>query len=246
MQNPTACVVVIGNEILSGRTKDKNLSWLAEQLTMLGIRLIEARVIPDLAPVIITTVRECAEKFTYVFTTGGIGPTHDDITTASIAAMLGVPLVVHEDARQRLIRHYGGEEHVNAARLRMATIPEGAKLILNPVSGAPGFHIRNVYVMAGVPSIMQAMFDSMKHTLTGGDPILSRTLSACVTEGLIADALAAIQNAHAHTDIGSYPFSRDGRLGTSIVIRSTDRCAMDRATDAVHTLLGAHAPVSEE
>lgn len=246
MQNPTACVVVIGNEILSGRTKDKNLVWLAEQLNQLGIRLMEARVIPDLEHVIVATLRECADKFTYVFTTGGIGPTHDDITAASVAKMAGVPLVVDEEAKQRLIKHYGGAEHVNEARLRMATVPQGAKLILNPVSGAPGFNIKNIYVMAGVPSIMQAMFDSMKHTLVGGEPILARTLSAFVTEGTIAKELGAIQDAAPTTDIGSYPFSRDGKLGTSIVIRCTDKNALNAATDAVHGLLAKHAEVTEE
>jgi molybdenum cofactor synthesis domain-containing protein len=246
MQNPTACVIVIGNEILSGRTKDKNLVWLAEQLNILGIRLMEARVIPDIEHVIVATLRECSDKFTYVFSTGGIGPTHDDITAACVAKMAGVPLAINEDARQRLIKHYGGEEHVNEARLRMATVPEGATLILNPVSGAPGFQIRNIYVMAGVPSIMQAMFDSMKHTLVGGEPMLSRTLSAYVTEGIIAKELGEIQTNHMKTDIGSYPFSRDGKLGTSIVTRSTDTSAMDAATEAVHALLSKHADVTEE
>lgn len=246
MQNPTACVVVIGNEILSGRTKDKNLVWLAEQLNVLGIRLMEARVIPDLEDVIVATLRECADKFTYVFTTGGIGPTHDDITAASVAKMAGVPLVVNPEAKERLVRHYGDDTQLNEARLRMAIMPEGATLILNPVSGAPGFSIRNIHVMAGVPSIMQAMFDSMKHTLVGGEPMLSRTLSACVTEGTIATELAAIQAAHLKTDIGSYPFSREGKLGTSIVVRCTDASAMDTAATAVHALLSKHGEVTEE
>ena len=174
----TACVLVIGNEILSGRTKDANLAWLAVELNKLGVRLMEARVIPDVEETIVATLNEVRARFDYVFTTGGIGPTHDDITAACVARAFAVPLVRNPEAVRRLQAHYANPADLNEARLRMANAPEGATLIDNPVSKAPGFRIGNVHVMAGIPVIMQAMFDGIRHTLVGGSPMLSRTINA--------------------------------------------------------------------
>src|SRR6185312_17280961 len=176
--------------ILSGRTKDANLSWLAEHLNTIGIRVLEARVVADVPDAITAAVNETRSRSDYVFTTGGIGPTHDDITSECVARAFGAKLVLNEEARARLQRHYppGG---LNEARLRMAHVPEGASLIDNPISAAPGFRIGNVHVMAGVPAIMRAMFDGLKHGLVGGRPVLSRTLSAHLGEGVIAAGLGA-------------------------------------------------------
>lgn len=218
---PTACMLVIGNEILSGRTQDKNLNWLAGKLTERGIRLAEARVIPDVAKVIIATVNEVRARYDYVFTSGGIGPTHDDITAECIARAFGVKLHRDAEAKRRLEAHYT-PDMLNEARLKMADVPEGAALIDNPVSAAPGFRVENVYVMAGVPSIMQAMFESIAPTLNGGPPTLSVTVSAFVTEGTIAEELTAIQKRFADIEIGSYPFIQQGKLGTSLVARGAD------------------------
>jgi len=236
MQAPTACLIIIGNEILSGRTQDKNIAWLAKELNECGVRLMEVRVIPDIEETIIHTVNACRPNFTYIFTTGGIGPTHDDITSAAIAKAFGVALERNKDAEEILTRHYGADK-LNAARLKMADIPEGAELILNPVSAAPGFRIQNTYVMAGVPAIMQAMFGYIRHTLRGGAKMLSRTISVYITEGTIAAALTAIQDDFPQVEIGSYPFVRDGRLGTSLVARSTDPDKLDSAYNRIKTLL---------
>src|SRR3954451_19193777 len=172
-KNPTACLLVIGNEVLSGRTRDANIQFLATHLGERGIPLREVRIIPDVPETIISTVNEVRAKFDYVFTTGGIGPTHDDITSECIARAFGVKWVLHEEARRRLAAGYANPADLNEARLRMAHVPEGAVLIDNPVSRAPGFQIGNVFVMAGVPRIMQAMFDGIKHGLAGGAPVLS-------------------------------------------------------------------------
>jgi len=242
---PSACLIVIGNEILSGRTQDKNIAWLARELNEIGVRLMEVRVIPDVTQTIVDTVNEVRAKFTYVFTTGGIGPTHDDITTNAIAKAFGVKLVRNQEAEAILQRHYGGKT-LNAPRLKMAEIPADASLILNPVSAAPGFCMENVYVMAGVPSIMQAMFASIKHTLKGGAKMLSRTISAYVTEGNIAEELTAIQNRNPDVEIGSYPFFQE-RLGTSLVVRATDAAKLDAAYHQLKTMLLGHTQdVSEE
>jgi molybdenum cofactor synthesis domain-containing protein len=234
--SPIACLLIIGNEILSGRTQDKNLAWLAAQLNIIGIRLGEVRVIPDVEQTIVDVVNECRAKFTYVFTTGGIGPTHDDITTACIAKAFGVPVIMHPEAERRLLAYYKPEQ-VNAARMKMAQTPDGASLIDNPVSIAPGFNMENVYVMAGVPNIMQAMFDSIKHQLRGGASMHSKTVSAFITEGTIAERLGAIQSRHPDVEIGSYPFVRDGKLGTSLVSRATDLAALNAAHDEIRRLL---------
>ncbi|MGE0718536.1 MAG: competence/damage-inducible protein A [Alphaproteobacteria bacterium] len=234
----TACVLVIGNEILSGRTKDANLPFLAERLNAVGVRLTEARVIPDVPQVIIDTVNDVRARFDYVFTTGGIGPTHDDITAECVAAAFGLPLVRNPEAVRRLEARYppGG---LNEARLRMANTPEGATLIDNPVSAAPGFQIGNVFVMAGVPSIMQAMFEGVKHRLVGGLPMLSRTVGTDLPEGTMAKDLSAIQDRYPEVEIGSYPFFRMGRPGTSIVSRSTDAVRLAAATDEVKAMMTA-------
>lgn len=224
----TAAVVVIGNEILSGRTKDANLPYLAEGLNAVGVRLREARVVPDLEEEIVRAVNECRARYDYVFTTGGIGPTHDDITAAAVAKAFGLPLVLNPEAEAVLLRHYG-RENLNAARLRMAHAPQGASPIENPVSAAPGFRIGNVFVLAGVPAIMRAMFDGVKHGLAGGAPMLSRPVSAFIGEGVIAPELGALQARYPALEIGSYPFFRGGRFGATFVLRGTDPSVIEAA-----------------
>jgi molybdenum cofactor synthesis domain-containing protein len=218
----TACVIVIGNEILSGRTQDTNLAWLAIHLNQAGVKLKEARVIPDVPEVIIATVNECRAKYEYIFTTGGIGPTHDDITSECIAKAFSRKYVRNPQALKLLTDYYGVDK-LNEARLKMCDMPEGATLIPNDISVAPGFIIDNVYVMAGVPKIMQSMFNAIKHTLTGGKPVLSESVSVFLTEGVIAKSLTEIQNRFPEVEIGSYPFAREGgKLGTSLVSRHED------------------------
>jgi molybdenum cofactor synthesis domain-containing protein len=217
----TACLVIIGNEILSGRTQDLNLKYLAERLNALGIRLAEARVIPDVADRIVETVNEVRARYDYVFTTGGIGPTHDDITSECIARAFGVPLIRNSEAVALMEAHYE-PGMLNEARLRMANTPEGAMLLRNPVSAAPGYRIGNVIVMAGVPKIMQAMFEGIAHDLVGGEPMLSRTVVAHLPEGAVAAALGALQERFPELEIGSYPFFKQGRFGTSLVLRGTE------------------------
>jgi molybdenum cofactor synthesis domain-containing protein len=232
----TAAVIVIGNEILSGRTKDSNLNYLATGLTEIGIRLMEGRFIPDIEDVIVATVNELRSKHDYVFTTGGIGPTHDDITSASIAKAFGLKWVLHPRAEKLLLDHYG-RESLTEARLRMAHTPEGAELIDNPVSVAPGIKIGNVYVLAGVPRICQAMFDGLKAELKGGDKVLSRTVSGYVGEGTIAKDLGALQERYPMLDVGSYPFFRGGRFGASFVIRGTEQAKIDAAAEELHGII---------
>ncbi len=234
----TACVLIIGNELLSGRTVDQNLPFLASRLNEVGVRVREARIIPDDAGTIIAAVNACRSRFDYVLTTGGIGPTHDDITAAAVAAAFGRPLVRNPEALRRLRQQYSPGD-LNDARLKMADVPEGAELIDNPVSRAPGFRIDNVIVLPGVPRILQAMVDGYRHQLRGGVPIRSRTLSAYVTEGAIAAGLAAVQEAHGAVEIGSYPFVRAGRIGVSVVVRSPDPAAVDRTAEAVSAVIRA-------
>lgn len=234
----TACLLVIGNEILSGRTKDANLPWLAEQLNAIGIRLMEARVIPDIEEIIVRTVNEVRPRFDYVFTTGGIGPTHDDITAECIAKAFGVPLIQHPEALRLLKAHYSNPADLNAMRLRMANTPEGARLIENPVSRAPGFQIGNVYVMAGVPKIMQAMFDGLKGRLKGGAPMLSRTVRVELPEGVMAEGLLALQHRYADLEIGSYPsFRLGGKPATAIVLRGIDAARLTGAAGELKELM---------
>jgi len=236
MTAPTAAVLVIGNEILSGRTQDANLAYLAQELSALGIRTVEARVIPDIVETIVANVNELRARVTYLFTTGGIGPTHDDITSECVAKAFGVPWSLHPEAYRILLDHYGPEK-LNAARLRMATIPEGATLVDNPVSKAPGFQIGNVFVLAGIPKIAQAMFQSLKHRLTGGPALVSATVTAFVPEGIVAAGLAEVQAAWPGLDVGSYPFQREGRFGTQLVVRGTDPAAVQAARDAIGRLV---------
>lgn len=237
----TACVLIIGNEVLSGQTRDANLAFLGERLNALGVRLREARVIPDDEAVIVATVNEVRRAFDYVFTTGGIGPTHDDITAAALAKAFGVPLIRNPEAR-RILEAFYSPGQLNAARLRMAETPEGAELIENPISAAPGFRMENVFVMAGIPEVMRAMFGSIGHKLSGGTPLLSRAIVAELQEGKLAEGLAAIQAAYPDVEIGSYPFHRGGRFGARLVLRSTEAerlAGAGREVEALVRSLGA-------
>lgn len=232
----TAAVVIIGNEILSGKTRDDNLSFLGSRLSDLGIELREARVVPDEEQIIISTLNEYRERYSYVFTTGGIGPTHDDITAATIARCFQVPLVRDERAVACLEKYYRNGD-INDARLKMADIPRGAQLIANPVSGAPGFYLENVFVLPGVPLIMRAMFDGITHCLTGGAPILSRSIATNLREGIIADGLGRIQERYPQVRIGSYPFFSAGRLGVNLVARSIDQGMLESAAGEITQLI---------
>ena len=232
----TACLVVIGNEILSGRTRDANLAYLGARLNDIGVRLMEARVIPDLDEVIVATVNEARRRFTYVFTTGGIGPTHDDITAASIAKAFGVALVQNPEARAILDAHYPPDE-LTETRLRMARTPEGAALIENPVSKAPGFQMDNVFVMAGIPEVMQAMFESVVHRLVGGKPLVSRSVTVYLPESKVALGLEALQDRYSDVEMGSYPFNRAGRFGTRLVLRATAAGRLDAAAGELDGLI---------
>jgi molybdenum cofactor synthesis domain-containing protein len=234
----TACVLIIGNEILSGRTQDEDLGFLARGLGDAGIRLREARVIPDVAEVIIATVNDVRRRYDYVFTTGGIGPTHDDITAQCMADAFGVPLIVHPDARRLLETHYPPGQ-LNEARLRMAMVPEGASLLPNPISRAPGFQIGNVFVLPGVPTIMQGIFEQLKYRLAGGDKVLSRSVSCRLGEGTLAQDLAALQDRWPDVEIGSYPYFRRGDFGVTLVLRGTDRARLVTATEELKALIVA-------
>jgi molybdenum cofactor synthesis domain-containing protein len=219
----TAALLVIGDEILSGRTQDKNIAQVATWLNDEGIRLAEVRVVPDVEERIVAAVNALRAGHDYLFTTGGIGPTHDDITVDAIAAAFGVPVVVHPEARAVLEEWYrnrpGG---VTEARLRMARVPEGATLLANPSSGAPGIRIGNVFIMAGVPGIAAAMLSALSGTLEGGRPIVSVTVGARAPESDVAELLKATEEANPGVSIGSYPFFRDGKYGANFVIRSED------------------------
>src|SRR5581483_10709047 len=232
----TAAVLVIGNEILSGRTQDVNLNYLAKGLNAAGVRLREARVVPDVAEAIVAAVNELRASFDYVITTGGIGPTHDDITAECVARAFGVPLVLDPAAKAILERLYKPAD-LNAARLRMAHVPEGATLVQNPISGAPGFRIGNVFVLAGVPQIMQAMFDGIRSGLRGGRPVLSQSVTCELPEGVLAKGLGAIQERYPDLDIGSYPWYRRGAFGTSLVLRGPDQDRLAAATEEVAALV---------
>ena len=245
--NPTACIVVIGNEVLSGRTQDANTVFLARRLGELGIPLREVRIIPDVADTIVTTINEVRARYDHVFTTGGIGPTHDDITSECIAAAFGVPWERQPEVWARMEAHYAPGTF-NAARQRMATMPRGAVLIDNGHI-APGFSVGNVHVMAGVPSIMRLMFEALAPTLQGGAPVISRSVHATgVREGDIAAGLTGIQARYPALDIGSYPYFREGGSGVAIVAKGTDEAAASAAIDevtALFTSLGADATPGE-
>ncbi|MGX9356319.1 competence/damage-inducible protein A [Roseobacteraceae bacterium S113] len=240
MPNPTAAMLVIGDEILSGRTRDANMHYLAGELTKHGIDLREVRVVSDDSTAIIAALNALRGGFDHVFTSGGIGPTHDDITADCIAAAFGAHIDVRDDARALLAAHYArmGTE-LNEARLRMARIPDGASLIDNPVSVAPGFTMGNVHVMAGVPSVFQAMVASVLPTLTGGAPLLSQSLRIMRGEGDIAGPLGALAEQHPALSIGSYPFQKNGVFGSQIVIRGHDGAEVDAAMTALQALFPA-------
>ncbi|MEL6233211.1 MAG: molybdopterin-binding protein [Pseudomonadota bacterium] len=238
MKNPTAAMLVIGDEILSGRTRDTNTAHLAERLTAIGIDLCEVRVVPDQQDEIVAAVNALRARYAHVFTSGGIGPTHDDITADAIAAAFGVGIDVREDARAILAANYADPaRELNAARLRMARIPDGAALIDNPVSKAPGFRIGNVHVMAGVPAVFHAMVESVLAGLAGGAPLLSRSLRVDAPEGGVAELLAGIAGANPDIAIGSYPFQRNGRFGCSLVLRSQDEARLATVTNALRAAL---------
>ena len=228
----TAAIIVIGDEILSGRTKDKNIGWIAEQLNEMGVDLIEARIIADVEEVIIRHVRELSQAYDYVFTSGGIGPTHDDITTASIAKAFGKKVIRHEEAVRRLLVHYEGTDiPFNEARQKMADIPETAELIDNPASAAPGFILENVYVMAGVPPILQSMFEGLKDKLQGGAKRVRLTVQCTIGEGTIASIMEEVSNSFEGLSVGSYPWFKPGQFGTAVVVSSKDRAQVQHAAD---------------
>ena len=236
--NPTACILVIGNEILSGRTQDVNVQYIAHRLTQLGISLREVRIIPDIRPVIVNVVTEARAAYDHVFTTGGIGPTHDDITSSCVADAFGVPWAPHPETFALLEKHFAPGDF-NAARQRMATLPEGATPIRNPISIAPGFTMGNVHVMAGVPRIMRAMFEEVLPTLPHGTPVTSRAWHATgLYEGALAAPLEAIQNHYPTIDIGSYPYRLDEtQRGVCLLCKGTDAQAVSSAATAVRDMI---------
>jgi len=242
MSNPTAAMISIGDEILSGRTRDSNMNHIARALTERGITLREARVVPDDADAIIGAVNELRARYDHVFTSGGIGPTHDDITADCVAAAFGVSIGVREDARAVLASNYADPETaLNPARLRMARVPDGATLIDNPVSKAPGFSLGNVHVMAGVPAVFEAMVAGLLPRLVGGRPLLSETLRVGLPEGDLAEPLRVVAESYPEVRIGSYPYNLQGNIGANVVIRGEDRSAVDAAMAALRDRLGTAA-----
>lgn len=234
----SAALVVIGNEVLSGRTRDANTQFIGASLNELGVRLKEVRVVEDACGAIAEAVNALRARYDYVFTTGGIGPTHDDITAQCVAEAFGVELVCDPGAVALLKRHYG-PERFNEARKRMAYVPAGAALIENPVSAAPGFQIENVFVMAGIPRIMQAMFKGIAHRLTGGKPLISKTIATNLGEGVLAAELAGLQARFPQVEMGSYPSTAQGRMGVRLVLRSTDPEILEAAgEDCLAMVLG--------
>ncbi len=223
----TAGLVIIGDEILSGRTQDKNVAQIAVWLNVQGIRLSEVRVVPDVQERIVAAVDAIRTGYDYCFTTGGIGPTHDDITVDAIAAALGVPVVIHPEARATLEAYYETRGGLTEARLRMARVPEGADLIPNRMSGAPGIRVGNIFIMAGVPHITAGMLDALTGTLEGGKPVVSGTIGCWVAESEVADILRATEKAHEGVAIGSYPFFREGRVGANFVARATEAAVVE-------------------
>jgi molybdenum cofactor synthesis domain-containing protein len=223
----TAGLLVIGDEILSGRVQDKNIAQVAGWLNLQGIRLQEVRVVPDVIETIAEAVNVLRAQFDYLFTTGGIGPTHDDVTVDAIAHALAVPVVVHPTARAALEAYYELRGGLTDARLRMARVPQGAELIENRMSGAPGIRVGNVFILAGVPHIATLMLEALAGTLEGGRPLLSRTVGAVVAESEVADLLREVEHAFEGCQIGSYPFFKGGMVGANFVIRSTDEARLD-------------------
>ncbi len=232
----TAAIIIIGNEVLSGRTKDINTSTLAKWLNSLGIEVREVRIVPDDEIAIIHTVNFLRERFNYIFTTGGIGPTHDDITAVSISKAFKLEYGFHKEAYSILEKYYNPGEF-NDGRQKMAKMPVKAKLILNPTSGAPGFYIENVFCLPGVPSILQSMIGGLNNILVGGDPILNLTISLRTVESEIAKSISEIQNKNSDVEIGSYPFFRAGKLGVSIVVRSSNKEKLKICKDEILQLV---------
>ena len=222
----TAGLLVIGDEILSGRTQDRNVAQIGGWLNLQGIRLAEVRIVPDVIDRIAAAVNALRAGNDYLFTTGGIGPTHDDITVDAIAHALGVPVVVHPRARAILEAYYAARGGITEARLRMARVPEGAELIENRMSGAPGIRLGNIFILAGVPHIATLMLEALSGTIPGGRPLLSRTIGSWTAESEVAELLAEVERSHPGCQIGSYPFFREGRVGANFVIRSTDAPAL--------------------
>ena len=227
-----AAILIIGNEILSGRTQDTNTSTLANWLNSIGVKVEEVRVIPDLEGKIIETLNTLRSKYDYVFTTGGIGPTHDDITAQSVSKTFGLKYEIHKEAFKILEAYYKPGEF-NDGRQKMAWMPENANLILNPTSGAPGFSVENVFSLPGVPSILKSMLGGLKNSIVGGDPIKSLTISLKTVESEIAESLSEVQNQNKDVEIGSYPFFHAGKLGVSIVIRSEDQKKIDHCNSQI-------------
>ncbi len=234
----TAAVIIIGNEILSGRTQDTNLRDIALALGSWGIRIAEARIVPDVEATIAAVVNELRAKCDYVLTTGGIGPTHDDVTAQSVARAFGVPLVEHPDIAA-LLRARGGPPEVMAARMRMALVPQGAQLVPNTTGGPPGFSIGNVYVLAGIPSVMRAMLAALEAFLQGGAVLQSRSIGVYLGESAVAEALTRIQQTYPAVEIGSYPFNREGRIGTTLVARATDVALLQEVVERLKAMIVA-------
>jgi len=227
-----AAILIIGNEILSGRTQDTNTSTLATWLNSIGVKVGEVRVIPDVEKIIIDVLNLLRSEYNYVFTTGGIGPTHDDITAQSVSKAFGIKYEIHKEAYKILEAYYKPGEF-NEGRQKMVWMPENANLILNPTSGAPGFSVDNVFCLPGVPSILKSMLGGLKNKIVGGKPILSLTVSLKTVESEIADSLTKVQNNNKDVEIGSYPFFHAGKLGVSIVIRSEDQFKIDECSSQV-------------
>nr|WP_298931047.1 molybdopterin-binding protein [uncultured Erythrobacter sp.] len=234
----TAGLVIIGDEILSGRTHDKNIGQIASWLQVQGIRLSEVRVVPDIEDRIVEAVNALRAANDYLFTTGGIGPTHDDITVDAIAKAVGVPVIIHPEARALLERYYADKGGVNEGRLRMARMPEGSEMIPNRKSGAPGIRRGNIFVMAGVPHITAGMLDALTGELEGGAPLISETVGGFIPESEVAELLREVEQAHDNCQIGSYPFFREGKVGSNFVIRSTDKEALQSCFDTLCEGLG--------
>lgn len=229
----TAALVIIGDEILSGRTQDKNVAQIATWLNVQGIRLREVRVVADDMDAIAEAVNILRTRNDYLFTTGGIGPTHDDITVDAIAQALGLPVVVHPEARRVLEDYYATRGGITEARLRMARVPDGADLIPNRYSGAPGIHIGNIFIMAGVPHITAGMLDALTGTIEGGAPLIAETIGCWVAESEVADVLRTAEKAHEGCQIGSYPFFREGRVGANFVVRSTSAAQLAACVESL-------------
>ncbi|MDA8890625.1 competence/damage-inducible protein A [Candidatus Pelagibacter sp.] len=227
-----AAILIIGNEILSGRTQDTNTSTLATWLNSIGVKVGEVRIIPDIEKIIVTTLNLLKSNYDYVFTTGGIGPTHDDITAESVSKTFGLKYQIHKEAFDILEAYYKPGEF-NEGRQKMVWMPENANLILNPTSGAPGFNVENVFCLPGVPSILKSMLGGLTNKIVGGKPILSLTISLRTVESEIANSLTKVQDDNQDVEIGSYPFFQAGKLGVSIVIRSEDQTKIDNCNSQV-------------